>query len=144
MKLSELLPHVIVRLEADAFLGDLTILSNVAPDHNQRLAQALKDKGVALVVVLVSGGPTEANPPRLKMQNNLLVSVLENPVHNQTGKSCLELAERVLEVLHQAGWPTQRGVQNELTVDSPAYEAGPLDAGLVIYFCNFRILTIQP
>lgn len=144
MKLSELLPNIIARLQNDELLSGLAILSNVAPDHNQRLAKALQEEGVALVVVLVGGAPTEARPPKLKLENNVLVSVLENPAKNQTGKSCLEVAERVLEVLHQSSWPTQRGLQHELTVDNPAYEAGPLDAGLVIYFCNLRVLTIQP
>jgi hypothetical protein len=144
MKLSELLPDLIGRLQSDAFLSSLTILSNVAADHNQRLGKALQEQGIALVVVLVSGSPTESRPPRLKLANNVLVSILENPAKNQTGKSCLEVAERVLEVLHQSSWPSQRGLQHELTVDNPAYEAGSLDAGLVVYFCNLRVLTLQP
>jgi hypothetical protein len=70
--------------------------------------------------------------------------VLENPATNQTGPGCLEVVEQVLEAVHQHHWPTQRGLQNVLTVDKPAYEAGPLDGGLVVYFCNFKVLTIQP
>ena len=58
--------------------------------------------------------------------------------------TCLQCVEEVLQWLHQANWPTQRGLQNVLTVDTPAYEAGPLDGGLVVYFCNFKVLTIQP
>ena len=78
------------------------------------------------------------------LQNEVVVSVLENPLQNQTGKRCLQVVEHVLGALHQAHWATERGLRNTLTVDTPAYEAGPLDAGLLIYFCNFTVKSIQP
>ena len=96
------------------------------------------------MVTQASGGPAGGKGPQLYLENTVMVSVLENPATNQTGKSCLQCVEEVLQWLHQAHWPTQRGLQNVLTVDTPAYEAGPLDGGLVVYFCNFKVLTIQP
>jgi hypothetical protein len=143
MKLSEILSTVISKIEADDFLKSLAIISNTTPQHNQCLSKALQDQGLALVVILVGGNAPETKAPRLKLDNNVLVSVLENPLKNQTGKGCLEVTERVLEALHQSAWTNQRGIQNALTVDTPAYEAGPLDTGLVTYFCNFKVTTIQ-
>jgi len=143
MKLSEVLTNVTGHLRADPFLAGLEIIANIEADHNRRLEGALKQSGIALVVVLSSGVPSKSPSPHLLLENEVVISVLENPAQNQAGKPCVEVAEHVLKSLHQATWATERGLRNVLQVDTPAYEAGPLDAGLVIYFCNFRILSLQ-
>lgn len=143
MKLSEVMPYVAGLLSAAPALAGIEIISSVAPDHNRRLESALKERGLVLVVVLSSGSTPTPDTPRLLLHNQVMVSVLENPTRNQTGKDCMEVTESVLETLHQAAWPTQRGLQNVITVDTPAYEAGPLDSGLIITFCNFIIKSIQ-
>jgi len=144
MRLSEVIPHIVTTLGQNTFLSGIEILATVAPEFNTRLEAALRDTGIALVVTQASGGPAGGKGPQLYLENTVMVSVLENPATNQTGKSCLQCVEEVLQWLHQANWPTQRGLQNVLTVDNPAYEAGPLDGGLVVYFCNLKVLTIQP
>ncbi len=96
-----------------------------------------------LVVVQASGQPISSNAPLLHLESEVVVSVLENPAQNQTGKTCLQVAEHVLQALHQAEWGSQPGLRSRFAVDTPAYEAGPLDSGLVIYFCNFLVKTIQ-
>lgn len=143
MKLSEVMPYVAGLLAAAPALTGIEIISNISPDHNRRLETALRDTGLVLVVVLSSGNSPSANAPRLLLHNQIMVSVLENPLRNQTGKDCMEITEVVLETLHQAAWPTQRGLQNVIAVDTPAYEAGPLDSGLIITFCNFIVKSIQ-
>ena len=143
MKLSEVMPYVAGLLTAAPALAGLEIISNVAPDHNRRLETALRDTGLVLVVVLSAGTSPTPSAPRLLLHNQIMVSVLENPLRNQTGKDCMEITEAVLEALHQAAWPTQSGLQNVIAVDTPAYEAGPLDSGLIITFCNFIVKSIQ-
>lgn len=144
MRLSEVIPHIVTTLGQNAFFAGFEILSTVEESFNSKLETALREIGIALVVTQASGGPAGGKGPRLYLENTVMVSVLENPATNQTGQSCLQCVEEVLQWLHQANWPTQRGLQNVLTVDTPAYEAGPLDGGLVVYFCNFKVLTIQP
>lgn len=144
MKLSEVIPHILSALAQSTFFSEIEILSTVEETFNQKLETALRETGMALVVTQASGAPAGGKGPQLYLENTVMVSVLENPATNQMGKTCLQCVEEVLQWLHQTNWPTQRGLQNVLTVDTPAYEAGPLDGGLVVYFCNFKVLTIQP
>jgi hypothetical protein len=144
MKLSEVIPAVTAQLRSDAFLNALEIIANISADHNRRLETALKEKGLCLVLVQSSGFAPKADNPRLLLHNEVVVSVLENTTQNKTGENALQIAERVLEVLHQASWATERGLRHVLQVDTPAYEAGPLDSGLILYFCNFQVKTLQP
>lgn len=144
MKLSEVIPAVTAQLRTDVFLTELEIIANISADHNRRLETALKEKGLCLVLVQSSGSAPKADSPRLLLHNEVVVSVLENSTQNKTGENALQVAERVLDVLHQASWATERGLRHVLQVDTPAYEAGPLDSGLIIYFCNFQVKTIQP
>jgi hypothetical protein len=143
MKLSEVISSVSSHLRTDEFLDSLEIIANIEADHNRRLETALKDKGLALVVVQSAGVQAKSTSPHLLLETEVVISVLENAATNQTGKGALEVTEHVLKALHQATWATERGLRNVLQVDTPAYEAGPLDAGLIIYFCNFRILSLQ-
>ena len=55
MTLSEILDHILSTLRADPFLAGLEIIGNVEPDHNRRLETALRETGLALVVVLLIG-----------------------------------------------------------------------------------------
>lgn len=143
MKLSQVIPTVLNHLRDDAFLAGLEIIGNIEADHNRRLETAIRDTGIALVVVQSSGTMAKSSSPRLLLENEVVISVLENPAKNKSGKSCLATTEHVLESLHQATWTTERGIRNTLQVDTPAYEAGPLDSGLIIYFCNFKITSLQ-
>jgi len=139
VKLSDVTDTVLTHLQADPFLAGLEIIANTQADHNQRLEGALRETGLVLVVVQASGQSPNRDGALLALENEVVVSVLENPARNTTGKQCLEVAERVLDTLHQASWASERGLRNTFRVDTPAYEAGPLDSGLIIYFCNFLV-----
>lgn len=143
MRLSDVIASVVGTLKADPFFAPIEVLHTVEEAYNHKLEAALRDTGLALVVTQVSGTPTGGKGPQLYLENTVMVSVLENPATNTTGKTCLACVEEVLSCLHERNWPIQRGLQHALTVDTPAYEAGPLDGGLVVYFCNFKVLTIQ-
>lgn len=143
MKLSGVVAHVVSIIEAVPTLSGIEVLSSLSADHNRQLESSLREKGFAIVVMQTGGEAVSDKGPQLYLRNSVLVSVLENPVTNQTGLRCLDAVEAVLEAVHQSNWPQQRGLKNVLTVDKPAYEAGPLDGGLVTYFCNFTFTTFQ-
>ena len=145
MRLSEIPIRVTEHLQADPFISTfgVEVIANVSADHDVTLESALRDKGVALVVVLASGEPLTKNGPDLHLSNEVVVSVLVNPARNQSELEPMEITEIVLERLHQAAFADGQGLHHVFTVDTPAYEAGPLDRGLIIYFCNFQVKTIQ-
>ena len=143
MRLSDVIPAVLGLLQGNPFFAGVEIIANIDDDYNQRLETALRDKGLALVVVQAEGTVPNAKAPRVRMDNAVMVSVLENPAKNTTGPHALEAAEKVIETIHQAAWGSH-GLQNQFTCGTPAYELGPLDGGLVVYFCNFNIATVQP
>ncbi len=143
MTLSTVTNTVRAILKTDPYLDEIEIISSIQADHNQRLETALRDKGIAIVVVQAGGRPVREDAPKLLLTNELVVTVLENPTRNQSGKSAIEAAERVMQTLHQCTWPGERGLRHRFQVDTPAYEAGPLDSGLIIFFCNFLVRTLQ-
>lgn len=144
MKLSAVVRHVQGILESETAFAGVEILTSASAEYNRRVEEALRTKGLAIVIMQTSGELAGGKGPQLYLRNSIVVSVLENPAVNTGGLSCLEVVELVLEAVHQFGWETQKALQNVLTVDKPAYEAGPLDSGLVTYFCNFTVTTIQP
>ncbi len=143
MRLSEVIPAVFNLLQGNPFFTDVEIIASIDADYNKKLESALRDKGLALVIVQAEGTVPNTKAPRIRLDNAVMVSVLENPAKNTTGPHALEAAEKVLETIHQAAWG-QHGLQNQFTCGTPAYELGPLDGGLVVYFCNFNIATVQP
>ncbi len=143
MKLSEIVPQIVTLLRGSDALSELEILTSADESYNTRIEQALRETGLALVVVQSAGQLKDKKSPLLYLENSVMVTVLENPTANSTGHSALGIVEEVLAQVHAAGWKTQKGIQNRYTVDTPAYEMGPLDGGLITYFCNFHILTIH-
>jgi len=145
MRLSKVLSTIEEHLKNDPFISSfgVEVIADIASNHDSRLETALKEKGFAVVVVLASGEPLTTNGPDLHLSNEVVVSVLVNPARNKSELTAIEITEMVLERLHQAEFEADHGLRSVFTVDTPAYEAGPLDRGLVIYFCNFQIKTIQ-
>ena len=144
MTLSEVLPSVVSVLEANPFFADLALVASGGPEYNTRVETALRDRGLCLVLMTTGATAPEPKAPRLRLHCEVMVSVLENPLQNTNGPDALRVVQEVLTTLHQAKWPNQRGVANELTVDTPAFETGPLDGGLVTFFCHFAVRTTHP
>ena len=144
MKLSEVLPALKEQLLAQPMFASLEIVISGGADYNARVENALSERGLVIVGALVSASSPSAKAPLLRLRGEFMFSVLENPAMNLNGPPALAVAEELLRCLHQFKWPTQRGAMNELTVGSPALEAGPLDAGLVSYFCNLSVLSDYP
>lgn len=142
MKLHEVEPTAISIIAATDTLVDLPRFSGSLKGQKNDLEEAMQKTGLALVFIQESGEPANPNAPDLYLNNMLMISVLENPATNETGMTALETVGAVLKALHQYDWPG-RGLKNVLTVDNPAYTKGELDSGLNLYFCNFKIKTIE-
>lgn len=141
MTLKDVLPSLKTHLDDDPVFADLDIIISGGADFNRRVEDALRERGLVIVGALVSAASPAPKAPVLRLRGEFMFSVLENPTVNQSGPQALALAEKLLVRLHQYRWPQQRGIMNEVTVESPALEAGPLDGGLVTYFCHLSVLV---
>ena len=141
MTLKDVLPALTVQLTADPLFAPLEVVISGGADFNARVEGALKDRGLVVVGALVSASSPAPKAPLLRLRGEFMFSVLENPVTNTDGPAALAVAEQLLARLHQYRWPDQRGRMNEVTVDTPALEAGPLDGGLVTYFCHLGVIV---
>ena len=144
MKLHEVITTAGALLKAKPELSGLKMISE-SFTHNE-MEEALEEHGLAMVLVQESAEPTDSDSPVLELKNLLVVMVLENRKSNEEknpdGPRALEVVGHVLTALHQQdlGNPGQR---NSLTVDKLAYTRGELGRGVVSYFCNFVIKTIE-
>jgi hypothetical protein len=139
MKLDNAITYIFGTLQDNPFFQNMSIITP-GDAYNERLEFALREKGLALVINLLSAEPTEPKAPRLRLRGDYMVSVVENPKQNTYPYSALRVAEEVLTTLHQQPRPEQRGLQHEVLAGKPALELGPLDGGLVTYFCHLSIL----
>lgn len=144
MKLSEVLPALEVRLRLHPLFESMEIVLGGGSDYNARVEGALRERGLVVVCAMISASPTDPKAPLLRLRGEFMLSVLENPATNSEGPRALVVAEELLACLHQHRWSAQRGRMNEIMAGSPAIEAGPLDSGLVTYFCHVEALCDQP
>jgi hypothetical protein len=142
MKLHEVEPTIISILEAADTLKDLPLFYGSLKSQKKEFEQAMDETGLALVVIQESGEPAQSGAVDLYLNNILIVSVVENVSTNETGYVALEIVGKVLKAINQYDWPG-RGLKNVLTVDNPAYTKADLDTGLLTYFCNFKIKSIE-
>ncbi len=140
MKLSEVLPALEAQLRLRPLFAPMEIVLSGGSDYNTRVEDALRERGLVIVCALTSAASPEAKAPMLRLRGEFMLSVLENPAENEGGPAALAVAEELLVALHQFRWPSQRGRMNEVMVGSPAIETGPLDGGLVTYFCHLLVL----
>ncbi|MDP0498677.1 MAG: hypothetical protein Q7P63_01130 [Verrucomicrobiota bacterium JB022] len=141
MELPEVIPNLIALLRASDVPESCPILSSADAEHNRRLAEALKNPGIVIVVTLALGDPKEPSRAELVMDNQILISVLENPETNTSGLTCLALVQQVLTAIYRPEWSGPRGAKPKFNLGKPAYEAGPLDDGLTVYFVNATCTT---
>ena len=141
MKLHEVITTAQTLIAAIPELDGVKVFSDIV-DQKRKMEEALQTRGLALVLIQESGSMANPGSPDLLLQNLLIVSVVENPKNNVDGPAALQTAGLVLMAIHQHNWNSV-GLKNALTVDNPAYTRGELDSGLVTYFCNFLIKTIE-
>jgi hypothetical protein len=145
MKITDILSELQTILEDHTDIGSQCVpVVNSDANYNQIVESALRDVGVAIVLTLMSGAQTApAKAPFLQMSNRIMVTVVENRAKNDTGKTCLEWAEVVMETLHFREWREAGIMRSVVSVDTPAYEQGSLDGGLVTYHIYISVPTLQ-
>lgn len=132
--------HVASTLANDSVIGRFTILRNTVDRYDDRLKQALREEGIALVVIALAGNNASPSSQLLVLRHEIKVAVIENPTTNTSGETLLGIVERVLSIIHQSK-PTI-GLQNVIVADQPAYENASIDAGPQAYVCNFTYKTV--
>jgi len=134
--------HVIDTIAADPVLGTLTTVRSPAADFDDQVANQLRTTGLCLTIVAMAGINENPDELRVKIRNEIVVGVLENPATNQTGHTILEIVEAVIRAVHQSKVETEKGIRNTVTSDQPAYEIADLDEGPQAYLVNFKFKTI--
>jgi hypothetical protein len=140
MKLSGVLPSVIGLIAYNPGLATIPLVSAADPDHNSKLQRALNEPGLAIVATLAAGRIKGGTPPLVHIESTVTLSVVENLAKNQTGVTAIQIVEQLLETMHRA----QVGhARPWLRVDNEAFETGPIDGGLVVFFVNLTATSIN-
>jgi len=140
MKLSAVLPSAASLITAEPTLSRVPLITAADPEHNVKLQKAINETGLCIVATVAAGRLKTAATPLVHIESTVTLSVVENLAKNETGVTALVLVERLLETLHRA----QEGhARAWLRVDNDAFETGPIDGGLVVYFVNLTATSIN-
>lgn len=140
MKLSAVLPSVASLIAEEPTLSTIQLITAAAPEHNTKLQRAINETGLCIVATVAAGRLKDAKTPLVHIESTVTLSVVENLAKNQSGIMALAVVERLLETLHRA----QEGhARAWLRVDNDAFETGPIDGGLVVYFVNLTATSIN-
>ncbi len=140
MKLSAVLPSVASLIAAEPLLSTIQLITAADPEHNTKLQKAINETGLCIVATLAAGRLKTATTPLVHIESTVTLSVVENLARNKSGVTALALVERLLETLHRA---QETGARAWLRVDNDAFETGPIDGGLVVYFVNLTATSIN-
>lgn len=95
MTLSQVLPTVVAILKEDPILAALQICMVRDAGHNNQVATALRNDGLAIVVIHASARLPNNAVPRPLMTSSVQINILENPAE-EPAHDGLFLVERVL------------------------------------------------
>ena len=140
MKLSEIIPSVGQLIRGIEILSEIPLITSADKDHNHRLQRALSEEGLAIVATLTSGRLKTAMPPIVHLESTVTISVVENLSQNHSKLSAIEIVGILLNHLHR----TREGKAYPwLRVDTNAYETGPIEGGLMVFFVNLTATSIN-
>jgi hypothetical protein len=143
--LDQVLPSTLALLAANPALVALPRIEQNDPDYNKKFEGAMKTPGMAIVAWLAGGRPADgSSQDQLALDNLVILSLVENPAKNTTSHACFYWGLQVLKTLHRAGQTARRGLPAIRHDDETVYDLGPLRTGLVMYFFNFRVRSIDP
>jgi hypothetical protein len=140
MKLSAVLPSVARLIADEPLLSAIPFIAAADSEHNTKLQKAINETGLCIVATVAAGRLRDAKTPLVHIESTVTLSVVENLARNQSGVTALALVERLLETLHRA---QETGARAWLRVDNDAFETGPIDGGLVVYFVNLTATSIN-
>lgn len=122
--IADLQADLAARIRADEVLGGFHVVTERSGDPAAEVGRALgivsgsaHRRGIALVILQIAGQPETIEVPDPPLVLQPRIRVLEAPLLNQTGTTALELARRVLRVLHHY---QPAGLASCLVADSPA------------------------
>ena len=140
MKLSAVLLSVARIIAAEPLLSTIPLITAADPEHNTKLQRAINETGLCIVATVAAGRLKDSKTPLVHIESTVTLSVVENLARNQSGITALAFVERLLETLHRA---QEGGARAWLRVDNDAFETGPIDGGLVVYFVNLTATSIN-
>lgn len=142
-------PRVRALIAADATCAALPLIDQLDREYNNKYTAALKTPGMVFALWSAGGYAADGNDnQQIRLDNELILSVIENtaPGKNTSGLSALQWVRRLLRVLHGQG--LTGGPRNRATIRhstrSPAFELGEMGEGLVIYFINLSVDSVEP
>lgn len=145
MKLTDLHNEIARVLGTTPALTSVPKISQLSATYEKDFEAAIKAPGVAIVIWVASGslrGGSEKKPI-LDLENTVLISVVESRKNNTSGLCAFDYVGHVLKTLHCATYGTEVAGRNMFFLGEPAYDLGPLDAGIVTYFCKARIKSLD-
>jgi len=89
---------------------------------------------------MTQGRLKKENSPLVHLENTVTISVVENVGHNKSKLCALETVETLPKHLHKVSSDKAR---SWLQVDKEAYEIGPIEGGLNVFFINLTATNIN-
>lgn len=146
--LARLQQDIAERLRSDDELAGIAVVTERAGDITSEVQMALgliggtpDRKGIGLLVMQMEASPYSPELPYPQLMMQPTVRVIEEPAINNSGKTALQAARRVLRILHH--W-VPGGLCSNLVAESPAI-IGVADPSIsVVYDVQFRCLEADP
>jgi hypothetical protein len=110
-------------IEADAYFATVEVLTEAKGDITWQISKALAGLGFKVTVATAKGVNPSPDAQRVKMDERLIVTVIENPILNKTGKNAVAGMEELIRIFHGASAGLQAG--DKFVVHG--HEAGMLD-----------------
>jgi len=148
LDLSTIFSRVLDLIAADPTCAPVPRIDQLDTDYAEKYATAIRDTGVVFTTWSAGGSPAEGNAfPEIRLRNDILLCVVENtaPGKNATGQTAFQWVIRLLHIIHHAGQRRPVGRSTvRLNANAPAYELGPMGEGIVVYFINLTVDSIEP
>lgn len=134
------------RLRAHPYFTGIPVITQDDGDIDTLILKKLASLGVVCTVMFSEGGCESPNVPGPSIDGiSVIVEVAENTATNKSGKTCLEVAERVLRRLHLYVNPGTGAIYT--CARKAVYPATPPRPANVCYHCAFddgETMILQP
>ena len=141
MKFSDAKDFIRNAIESDSDLQGIPLSDAVTANYDDEVRSALRDTGLALVIVPVQGIRNTVERA-VDIEHEIMVAVLENTLANSTGNSALDVSQSLIVAIDNAAL-SMNSRKLHLTSGTPAYELGTTEANPVTIFCNFKYRTLH-
>jgi hypothetical protein len=136
--IAELQTRVQALLAADSYFDGVDIYTELKGDILWQVQQRLATLSFAVTIATASGRSADPRAQRVSIAETLLVSIIENPKLNLTGKTALAGLDAAIRILHCASVGQQ--LNDKFIV--LAHESGAIEVSEQHYL-NIQQLEIQ-